>query len=384
MTTLFVGIVFGATLLTGSSQATPSAKTEAFAALDAGRVDVALDAFERLVGRGPDDPDLYYGLGRSREALGNVEAAASAYRDALLHSPYHRRARFRLGNILLRMGDTVEAERVLAGYEPFRLWDHRVELLRAMVVGGTLTPADQRQKTLALVRLLVDGNALSEANEILTGVGADYAAEASFMVVRGRLLMASGALDEARVLTGDALDQAPNDPDAVWLNAKLDFRQGRPVEALHTYERLLTLWPDAPARVRHEIGTAFAVNQRISEAIPHFAAAVEMDPGLARAQADLALALAQTGNHVSAETHYREALELHPGLVAAQQGLASLLLERGDASQAIDLFRQSVALLPNDPIVHRNLGFALKRAGLDEEAEIELSTARALEARAKR
>jgi len=355
----------------------PSEK--AFEALERGDYEAALRGFARVIETAPGTADTYFGMGRAQEGLGDDDAAMASYRQTLQLSPYHRSARFRLGKLLLRGGAQAEARQLLKGYEPFRLWNHQVELLRAMVDGGMLDEADHRQKTLALVNLLLDGNALDEAERALDGAGARYAHEAPFSVARARWLMGVGDSERARTFLAEALAQNPDDVDAVWLHAKLDLQSGSTSAALRGYERLLTLWADPPARVHHEIGTAYAMHGRMEDAIVHLEEAVALAPGLARAHADLALAHAQSGNAARAETEYRRALELHPGLVAAQQGLASLLLERGEAASAIELFRASVATRPRDPIARKNLAFALQRAGMVEEAAIELEAARALE-----
>ena len=279
----------------------------------------ALEAFEKAVALARTAVAARYDYARSLEALDELEPALDAYRAVLELNPHHRGARYRLGTLLLRAGRAEDAERFLRGYEPFRLWDHQVRLLEAMLASDRLAPADRQQKTLALLRLLLDGGEIDRARRILDRAIVDFPGERSFDVTQARWLMLSGRVTEAR----RALDLAMSNPStastastastyrhAVWLSAKLHMRERNKVEALADYETLLRLWPDPPARVHQEIGTTYAVNGRLEDAIIHLKTALTAEPRLAQVHADLGLALASLGRAASAEAHYRDALEI--------------------------------------------------------------------------
>ncbi len=342
----------------------------------------AVLAFEKAVALAPTAVAARYDYARSLEALDELARALVAYRAVLELNSNHRGARYRLGTLLLRAGRAEDAERFLRGYEPFRLWDHQVRLLEAMLASDKLTPTDGQQKTLALLRLFLDGGEIDQARRVLDRSLTDFQEEASFEVPRARWFMLSGRVTEARraldlVMSNSSTASANR--DAVWLSTKLNVREQRKVEALADYKTLLRLWPDPPARVHHEIGTTYAVNGRLEEAIIHFKKALPAEPRLAQVHADLGLALVSLGRSASAEAHYREALETKPSRIPAQQGLGSLLLDRGEALTAIELFRDSVALRSGDPILRKNLALAFHHAGRFEEAEAELQKARELE-----
>lgn len=352
--------------------------TAGFEAIENGRHEEALALFEASLDESPEDPEAHFGRGLAFAALGRSDEAVGAFRRVLAISPYHRRARFRLGNLLLRSGRAEEAERLLQGYESYRRWDHEVQLLRSIVASGDLDADDERSKTLALVRLLLDGAALSEASATLEQLeGADSDPDVAAATARLRLL--EGNLAEAEEALAPALALATPHPEALWTSARVHRGLGRREAALAAYERARASWNDPPARFLHEAGTALAVNGRLDEAVSVLESAVARAPGLAQAQTDLALALATLGRGAEAEAHYREALAILPGLIAAQQGLASVLLERGETAEAVSLSRQSVEQRPDDAVLRRNLAFALYRAGKEDEAASELETAAALE-----
>ncbi|TDI48274.1 MAG: tetratricopeptide repeat protein [Acidobacteria bacterium] len=343
--------------------------------------DGAIAAFETAVSLEPTMVAAHYEHARSLEALHAPEQAVESYRVVLELDPYHRGARYRLGNVLLRTGMEEEAERLLRGYEPFRLWDHQVRLLEAMIGSESLEPDDRKEKTLAWLRLLLDGGDLEQAGRALAAAVEDYPEEGRITIARARWLMLVGRESEARAVLDSVMKAGFAERDAVWLSAQLNVRARRKLEALADYETLMTLWPDPPAKVHQEIGTTYAVNDRLLDAITHFEKALAAEPRLAQVQADLGLALAGVDRPDDAEVHYLAALEIRPGLVPAQQGLASLLLERGDTHAAIELFRESVARHPRNPVLRKNLALALFRAGKVEESEAELRKARGLESR---
>lgn len=325
--------------------------------------------------------DARFEHARSLESLGETESAIEAYRLVLELSPYHRAARFRLGTLLVRSGREEAGQRLLQGYESFRLWDRQVSVLRTQIASGELTRGDRTRKTLLLADLLMDGGAMDEAERVIDSGRAADPEEPLFDVAQARRLFLSGQLDDAAELLQSVLARDATIPEAHWVTAQIHARSGRTREALTSYRALVPLWPDMPPRVRQEVGTAFAMNGQLSEAISHFEQALASEPNLPRAHADLGLALAMTGRSEEAELHFREALKLYPELVAAQQGLASLMLERGEALEAVALFRESVELRPRDPVLRRNLANALQHAGRAEEAQVELERAYELESR---
>ena len=343
------------------------------------RHDDAVEALEAAIALEPGMVSAHYECARSLESLGEAGRAIHRYRAVLDLNSYHRGARYRLGSVLLRAGRVDEAERFLRDYEPFRLWDHQVRLLQAMLASDTLAPQDREQKTIALVQLLLDGGETDTAGQLLEA--ANYPGEPRFAVLRARWLMLTGRGSEARAMLDPVMKADVTDRDALWLSAQLHMRERRKLQALADYEVLLALWLEPPARVHQEAGTMFAVNGRLEDAITQFEKALAAEPRLAQAHADLGLALATAGRREEAEAHYREALEIRPTLIAAQQGLASILLENGDTLAALALFQQSVAQNPRNSTLRKNLALALHRAGKIEEAEAELQKARELEDR---
>ncbi|MGH7307679.1 MAG: tetratricopeptide repeat protein [Candidatus Rokuibacteriota bacterium] len=74
----------------------------------------ALNRFRQAALRDPDNPDLLSYLGFSYQNLGQLDAAFRHYKRALELDPRHRGAHEHIGEVYLRKGDLVGAERHLA------------------------------------------------------------------------------------------------------------------------------------------------------------------------------------------------------------------------------------------------------------------------------
>jgi Tfp pilus assembly protein PilF len=63
-----------------------------------------------------------------------------------------------------------------------------------------------------------------------------------------------------------------------------------------------------------QLGTALAMQSRYADALPHFEAAIELDPESDQGHLRLAMTLRALGRTADANTHYREAIRLNPAL----------------------------------------------------------------------
>ncbi len=329
------------------------------------------------------DADADYQYGRVLESLGRPEEARELYRRALSKQPRLLRARFRLGSLLLRTGNADEGRALLRGYEPFRQWDRRVKLLRAMVTSGTLPETDAREKILEWVTLLLEGGALQDVGPLINAALAKHPEDPNLRVAQARWLFQSRQPDKARAVVDRLLSLREPPPDALWLSARLHVLENNLPEAIDAFHGVLAIDLDPPAALLKELATALALNEQMDEAENYFDRALEKEPLLAGVHAGLGALLESTKRLAEAERSYRRALKIDPDLLAAQQLLGELLLQRGEAEEAAKLFRRSVILNPGAALLRRNFARALQRLGKAEEAEAELEKARQIDAREK-
>lgn len=65
---------------------------------------------------------------------------------------------------------------------------------------------------------------------------------------------------------------------------------------------------------------------------------------------------------------YREVIDSEPASVDARVRLAQILQAGGRGADAVAPLAEAVALVPDEPILHRKLGYALEKLGRYEEA----------------
>jgi tetratricopeptide (TPR) repeat protein len=331
--------------------------------------------------RSPPQADYLYA--QALEGLGQNDLALLHYRRELEKQPRNRFARFRLGNLLLRSGHADEGRVLLRGYEEYRQRDRSVTLLSGALASGTLNPAEQREHALALVNVLIEDGEVERAARVLQALS-KFPDDPDFRTAQVNWLLASGEPQKARESLEPILSLPSPPRDALWLSAHLHVLGGRGAQALEAFERLLSVDPDPSARVLRELATAYAMTGRSKEAESTLRRALERDPSLAEAHADLGLLLQSDNRVPEAEDRFRRALAIDPGLVPAQRPLAALLLRRGDAAGAEELVRSFVRLNPGDPGLRRDLADALAALGRSEEAAVQRKAAIDLEAGERR
>ena len=158
--------------------------------------------------------------------------------------------------------------------------------------------------------------------------------------------------------------------------------EGRFSEAIEHYQAALEIEPGA-ANVQTDYGNALAKSGHFPEAIAHYQAALRALPDSPITHNDLANALAQVpGGTPEAIAEYRAALRLKPDYEEARNNLAQVqsngaemqynmgvdLAKSGKPEAAIPYFEEALRLKPDYVDAHNNLGVVLADAGREPEA----------------
>ncbi len=266
-----------------------------------------------------------YEYGRCLEFLERPRDAEVHYRLSLEREPNFHKARFRLGNLLLSLGEREEGIEKLRGYERYRKWDRRVGLLLAMVSSGTLAEAEKLGKTLELADLLLQGGALEDAERVVTTGLAAFPQEPLLRVALAKTLLLRKQHDRAWEELGQVLSLPSPPGEAFWLQGLLFLARGETGQALEAYRKAHSGTRDPPAQFLKEMAAIEALAGDFESAERDFERAIAKDPAQATARADLALFLESRGRLEEAAAQYRKALEIDPGLEAAIRGLAEVL-----------------------------------------------------------
>ena len=287
--------------------------------------------YRRAAGLDPDAFDWPYLLGVVQTERGLRDDAARSLRAAIEKRPRDVPARLRLADLLLTRGD-VDASAAL--YD--ELLKEHPDLAQAHHGAGRVEAARGRAAAAA--------ERFRRATELFPGFGAAYYALGLAYRDLARTDDARAALQlyEAHRMETPPLDE--------------------PVLA-----RVRQLKSGPLARVAE--GVRLGKDGDLEGARREHEAALQADPSLAQAHANLISIYGRLGQPDKAEEHYRAAVALGPGLAEAHYDYGVLLVQQRRTREAAGAFERALAINPNYAAAHNNLGNMLEAEGRAAEAE---------------
>lgn len=334
--------------------------TLARALLMAGDSDALLKEFDTKTVADPvQNAHILAALGDVRLAKGQREEAAQAYQAALANDPKNVRA---------RTGARLKA---LGGDLPGAL----VDLDQALA-----QPASPDQAEAYAVKaniLLVQGKA-EEAVAALDGaVKAKPGAIGSHFTLVS-LLLRQNKPDLAREHLAGMKKAVGNHPAALYLQAFMDFRDGKLKEARDGIEQVIRIAPDfLPGRLL--AGSIYLRVNEQQQAQANLQKVLEKVPGQSLARRMMVASLLATKDVARAEEVLKPMLEAgknDPGIM----GLAGqVYLAKGDFDRSSDYFEKVVHLDPKNVQAMTRLGVAKLAGGETQEAFEDLEAASKLD-----
>ncbi len=143
-------------------------------------------------------------------------------------------------------------------------------------------------------------------------------------------------------------------------------RENRLSEAVKHYEAALRAEPNY-AEAHNNLGSVLVRQRRFDEALAHHAAAVRLRPEYLY-YFNLANALMDAGRPAEAVPNYQQALRLNPNSSQAHHNLGLALQAQGQAEAAMNEFRAALQLQPDYESAEHNLANRLANAGRLDEA----------------
>jgi tetratricopeptide (TPR) repeat protein len=120
----------------------------------------------------------------------------------------------------------------------------------------------------------------------------------------------------------------------------------------------------------YNLGMALDAEGKKEEAIPHYLAAIKINPAQQEAHSNLGVVLAAQGRNEEAVAHYLAAIKINPNYADAYYNLANLLIKHGKMEEAIDNYRKVIKINPDHFEAHCNLADVfVKQNKLDQAIE---------------
>lgn len=189
----------------------------------------------------------------------------------------------------------------------------------------------------------------------------------------------TGKLIDADKAFAHAIEQDPNDVEAVQMRGLTLYRLGRQAEAIPYLERVKQWTPNANADANYVLGLCYINTNRFDDARVAFANQFSVPPNSGAAYLLLAKMLMEVNLPQPAAEAAKKALEVSPNLPQAHFMLGEYYLFKSDTDSAQKEFEQERAISPANFAVYDRLGDVYTRAGQYQNAQESLAKAIALE-----
>ena len=312
------------------------------ALLQKGRVDEAIEQFQKAVRINPRYAEARSNFGAALFQKGQVEDAILQYTRALQINPNYAQAIYNLGLALFQKGqvdDAISQYTRAVRINPY--YPETYNLLgNAFLQKGQLDEAlEQFQKALEINLNYVDArnnlgvtlfkkgrvdDAIAQYKKAVE-INPDYV-NARYNL--GNAFVQKGQLDDAITEFQKAVKINPNYVDARYNLGNVLFRKGRSDEAIDQFQQALQIDPNN-VDVRSNLGVVLVQKGQLDDAITQFQKAVEINPSSFKTRYNLGNVLLDKGKWDEAITQFEAALRLNPDFSAAQEKLAKVqALER--------------------------------------------------------
>lgn len=307
-------------------------------ALQARRLDTAVELIGGAIALVPDEPAMHGNLGEALRQLGRLAEAEASFCRALARQPNFADALQGLGTCLAMQGrrteaiDRYQAALALRPTSP-DVWHN---------LGILLRDADRAEDAL---------HAFQQA----LALRPDFAEACSSL---GSLLRKLGRLDDAHTALERLVALRPQSAEAWSRLGAVRRAQGNFAAATVALDQAIALDPThAPSHLQR--GNVHYEQRQYEPAIGHYRQAVALKPDYAEAHYQLGTALQATRRTDAAVLAFGRTIDLSPDFTEAHFNLGTLHKDRAELDLAIRCYRRAHELRPENPAAHSNLIYTL-------------------------
>ena len=321
------------------------------ALIDASAYAEALEPASNYVRRKPNDPSGHVMLGTVYQQLGDYPKAEPELELGAAKAPDNFEARYQLGSLLAHMEKPAQA-------------------LPHLQKAVALKPGD-RAAQYQLVAVLRALGQTQEATRIVVQLRKEQGEESlnSQLATEGSKaneLLQSGKPAEAAQVYRQMLEENPASGQtafnlALALEATNDMKG-----AEDTLRNAINIDPKL-AKTQAELGRLDLEKGDLQSAQKWLQSALDLEPALVEARGDLAMVYARKGDLVSAEKLLRQAVEDDPKYKDGYLSLGLIFAQENRKSDADEALRKAVALAPDDPATISTVGKAKMQMGKSSE-----------------
>ena len=144
--------------------------------------------------------------------------------------------------------------------------------------------------------------------------------------------------------------------------------QKDPLASFHSMPLIEAGFECDDAQAQAELGMALQQTGSLASAVSAFVRAIELQPDWAEMHVMLGMTLQAMGQFDDAIRALRQAIHIKPDDAQTWSNLGVLLQDHGQTSDALDALQQAIRINPRFTAAHANLGVVLREQGRIEEA----------------
>jgi len=344
------------------------------------KVQAAINEFQELLKKEPDNPLLRFALGQALLVKGDQNEGAVQLRESLKKRPRYIPSIMALARLSLSKRDYAQALQYAGNALTVNPRLAEARLVRTAALAATQRYSEARSELTALatefpqnieVQFQLASLDLSEKKypqaegrleqlyqkdkyRALAGLAEAYRQQGQLDKAISRLTLELGKSSDTAVIHSLLADTALR-------AAKYDL-------ALQQYQQLEVKLPQS-AQVQIRLGTVYQLKGDLPKAISSFERAKELSPKDPQVAAALADAYRTSGRNAEAMVGYRRLLSLDPESTNAMNNLAYTLLDTGGApDEAQKLVERALQKSPKNPNYADTLGMVYLKKNLDDSA----------------
>ncbi|MBN1432016.1 MAG: tetratricopeptide repeat protein [Methanomicrobiaceae archaeon] len=340
------------------------------------RPEEALECYDLLIRRRPDNPAVHHSRGLVLKVMGRYDEALTSFAEAIKLDPSDTDTMLESADLLLETGRFEDA----LGY------------FNKLAEAGILAPEVMKGKGDAYRALGMNEEAL-DAYEMAVEAGGDISGA---LEGKAEILFASERYEEAEEAYLSLLEIKPLETGALSGLASLYENTGQPelaisaydsllsvspgdisalhsklnnllaleryAESLHVYDSLLVIHPDETGLIAGKAASLARLGKK-EEAIVLYSAALEINPGSVEYLLELVTLLSETGRYEECLPYYDRLISIAPGETGFLMSKALALFSLKRYKEAVDVFEEVLLIHPNDPEALLHTGLALIRLG---------------------
>ena len=229
---------------------------------------------------------------------------------------------------------------------------------------------------------LIEENKLDEAIQELNTIQQQHPETSGIQYQLGIAYYRKGDFAQSQAALAKAMNQDPQNREAIQLRGLSLFQMGRPAEAIPYLKQVQSWIGLANVDASYVLGLCYIHTQNYEEARRSFAQTYAVSPDSAQAHLFLARMLLRQGYDPVAEQSAQRAAALDPKLPLVHYLLGEFYLYKSNIQKAVDEFETEQKLNPAYAGTYDRLGDSYSRLGRYDDAQRALQRAILLDATA--